>query len=114
MSLNGYSYDYNPGSGRENSAEQLQRAIWAIEGEYTLSTSGDDMAKAWKSAAESAVSDGDWSGIGNVRVLQMYRKWSDTCFEVKQDQLYLTPVPGAVLLGILGLGVAGIKLRKFA
>jgi hypothetical protein len=25
-----------------------------------------------------------------------------------------TPVPGAVLLGILGLGVAGIKLRKFA
>jgi hypothetical protein len=24
------------------------------------------------------------------------------------------PVPGAVLLGILGLGVAGIKLRKFA
>lgn len=26
----------------------------------------------------------------------------------------LTPVPGAVLLGLLGLGVAGIKLRKFA
>ncbi len=25
-----------------------------------------------------------------------------------------TPVPGAVLLGILGLGVAGLKLRKFA
>ncbi|HUU19404.1 MAG TPA: choice-of-anchor N protein [Sedimentisphaerales bacterium] len=25
-----------------------------------------------------------------------------------------TPVPGAVLLGILGLGVAGVKLRKFA
>jgi len=26
----------------------------------------------------------------------------------------LTPVPGAVILGILGLSVAGIKLRKFA
>jgi len=25
-----------------------------------------------------------------------------------------TPIPGAVILGILGLGVAGIKLRKFA
>lgn len=25
-----------------------------------------------------------------------------------------TPVPGAVLLGLLGLGVAGVKLRKFA
>jgi len=26
----------------------------------------------------------------------------------------LVPVPGAILLGMLGLGVAGIKLRKFA
>jgi hypothetical protein len=26
----------------------------------------------------------------------------------------VVPVPGAVLLGILGIGVAGIKLRKFA
>ena len=24
------------------------------------------------------------------------------------------PAPGAILLGILGLGVAGVKLRKFA
>lgn len=29
------------------------------------------------------------------------------------DAFILTPVPGAVLLGILGLGVAGIKLRKY-
>jgi hypothetical protein len=27
---------------------------------------------------------------------------------------YVVPVPGAVLLGIFGLGVAGVKLRKFA
>jgi len=26
----------------------------------------------------------------------------------------LVPVPGAVLLGILGLGAVGIKLRKYA
>jgi len=30
------------------------------------------------------------------------------------DVMYAVPVPGAVLLGILGLGVAGWKLRKFA
>ena len=30
------------------------------------------------------------------------------------DAYILTPVPGAVLLGLLGLGVAGVKLRKFA
>lgn len=31
-----------------------------------------------------------------------------------QDYVVRVPVPGAVLLGILGLGVAGIKLRKYA
>ncbi len=30
------------------------------------------------------------------------------------DTYILTPVPGAVILGILGLGIAGLKLRKFA
>jgi hypothetical protein len=30
------------------------------------------------------------------------------------EAFILTPIPGAVLLGMLGLGVAGLKLRKFA
>jgi len=30
------------------------------------------------------------------------------------DSFILTPVPGAVLLGILGMGVAGLKLRRYA
>jgi len=29
-------------------------------------------------------------------------------------QIHAVPVPGAILLGILGLGVAGLKLRRFA
>ena len=32
----------------------------------------------------------------------------------RSDSFILTPIPGAFLLGILGLGVAGVKLRKFA
>lgn len=31
-----------------------------------------------------------------------------------QDYVVEVPIPGAVLLGMLGLGMAGIKLRKFA
>jgi hypothetical protein len=34
--------------------------------------------------------------------------------EQDSDAFILTPVPGAALLGVLGLGVAGVKLRKFA
>jgi len=30
----------------------------------------------------------------------------------KSDSFIMTPVPGAVILGMLGLGVAGLKLRK--
>jgi len=43
----------------------------------------------------------------------------DTCeFAISSVELnaevFVNPVPGAFLLGILGLGVAGMKLRKFA
>ena len=35
-------------------------------------------------------------------------------FDLGQSETFIvTPVPGAVLLGMLGLGVAGLKLRKF-
>ena len=49
-----------------------------------------------------------------MRVLQMYKQVSDCDFALTltQDQLYLTPIPGAVILGILGLCVAGVKLCK--
>jgi hypothetical protein len=34
--------------------------------------------------------------------------------DVYFDDISLVPVPGAVLLGILGLGAVGVKLRRFA
>jgi len=39
---------------------------------------------------------------------------SDRDFNDSVVEIWATPVPAAVLLGILGLGVAGLKLRKFA
>jgi hypothetical protein len=32
----------------------------------------------------------------------------------ESDSLILTPIPASVILGILGMGVVGIKLRKYA
>jgi hypothetical protein len=40
--------------------------------------------------------------------------WDYTDFVVMVESVTPVPVPGAVLLGILGLSAAGIKLRRFA
>lgn len=106
-------YDYTQGSGRETSAGQLQRTIWYLEEEYTVwSPPENSQAEKWIEEAEAAIASGAWVGIGNVRVLQTV--WVDGENEYRQDFLYVTPVPGAVLLGMLGMAVAGVKLRKFA
>jgi len=39
---------------------------------------------------------------------------SDVGYHVAAPDTTVVPVPGAVLLGMLGLGAAGIKLRKWA
>ena len=102
--------DYNYGAGRNVSAGQLQRAIWSLEEEITLGVS-DVQANAW--VAEALASG--WDDIGNVRVLNTWGAGhiNDLNYR-RQDQLYLTPVPGAVLLGMIGLSIAGVKLRRFA
>ena len=107
-------YDYNAGSGREDSALQLQYAIWHIEGELTTN---DTTALGWIQVAEDAIKDELWAGIGNVRVLQMYKEVHipgvESSFTLKQDQLYLlTPEPGSLLLGSIGIGMVIARCRK--
>ena len=139
--LTNYAYTDPPvGLNRSQTAGALQRLIWSLEGEgggsiwdvaqtgsgvgwnndgdkyYGVKINDDqiDLIKLWETAFGNVIG---WSGIGNVRVLQLYSSYnSDTgCYDgFRQDQLFLTPVPGAVLLGMLGLGAAGLKLRRFA
>ena len=100
--------DYRYGgtiSQRQADAGELQNAIWWLEGELTTKPT-TTKAAAWITAAEGC----GWNGIGQVRILQLY----DGNNGFRQDQLYLVPIPGAVLLGLLGLGAAGLKIRKFA
>jgi len=49
--------------------------------------------------------------VQNLPGCDEFGYWTSTG---QSDSYILTPVPGAVLLGLLGLGVAGLKLRKFA
>jgi len=100
------SYNYTPGtSARATSAAELQKVIWYIENEIGSVTG---QALTWFNEANTAVNTGVWSGLGYVRVLQ-----NANVKNYRQDFLYLVPVPGAVLLGMLGLGAAGIRLRRF-
>jgi len=78
-------------------------------------------------AADVLVDDGAWhtysyaftapvSGIGNS-IHVMFEDFSGSggvAGDAYFDNISLVPVPGAVLLGILGLSVAGVKLRRLA
>jgi len=62
--LSGYDY----GSGRDSSANELQEAIWAIEGEVYVA---DGQALAWINQASDAIQNGLWSGTGAVKILNL-------------------------------------------
>jgi hypothetical protein len=120
--LSGYDFGsggYN-GLNRSQTAGALQRLIWATEDEggadftntfYSISLNADqqELIDLWNAEFDNS----GWTGIGDVRVLQIVYEIGPGTWH-RQDFIYVTPVPGAVLLGVIGLAVAGVKLRKFA
>lgn len=117
---------YAPAVASDADANDLQYAIWYIEGEVT-SLAGKAGAIALYNAAVDATETGSligvgstdgiaiWSGLGNVRVMNL---WSDptvrTWDTAKQSLLVLVPAPAAVGLGLLGLGLVGWVKRRMA
>lgn len=96
-------YDYL-GSTRWQSANALQNAIWWFEGEITTNPNN-----AFVTAANAAVAGG-WTGLGNVRVLNLY--FPDG--REAQDQLALVPEPATMALFASGLGFAVWRRRRRA
>lgn len=97
-------------AGTENLANSMQRAVWFLEGELAgadlTAYNADTKATSWVAAANTAVSSGAWSGLGNVRVLNLYKNASHT--QHSQDQLYMTsavPEPQTYALMLAGLGL---------
>ena len=118
----------------EDTGSEYQLAIWKVEQEiewdnnrwekYNSNTpihSAYQQTKFNNTVIDSLIGGvGTPTDIGNVRVMTLWDTYSynpvtgvETFSGNHQDQL-VVPVPGAVLLGILGLGAAGMKLRKYA
>jgi hypothetical protein len=108
-------YDYTEGAGRAESAGNLQQAIWYLEGEITSAefsawnSAHSNVAQDWVNDAHTAYLHGDWTGIGQVRVLNLY----DATGGKHQDQLVIVPLPAASLAGFaLLFGLAGVRRMR--
>ena len=115
-----------------DTASMYQLAIWMVEeeiewddansnwlkyGTTSLIPSAYQESKFDNSEIEPLITSvGNPTSIGNVRVMTLwdsYKPDGETFSGIRQDML-VTPIPASVVLGLLGLGVVGLKLRKYA
>ena len=95
--LAGYNYD----DATQASANALQNAIWFIEGE-----GGEN--NYFVTAAQIAINTNAWSGIGDVRALNLVNAETGAA-----QQSLLTRVPEPMTMLLLGLGLVGLAgLRR--
>lgn len=117
------NYDTSTSASYKASATSLQLAFWFLEGEVTRNAAGAFVdaytnavlgtnvgADAYIQLAQNTVAGGGWSGIGEVRVLNLFGSYKNGVFTGdKQDQLTLAdvPEPGTLALLLVG-GVIGL------
>lgn len=96
-------------------AEDVQRAIWSIEGENagTLSAAAqqlvDDATALYPDTTDNAITSGNFP---NIRVLNPFRMNGGVRQEL-QSQIILIPLPTASGMALAGLAlVGGIRRRK--
>ena len=100
----------------ERVANAIQIALWDIEEEAVDFSFHADYAnsQALIAAAQSAIDNGDWVGIGNVRVMNNWAMGqSGTTAGARQDTLIIVPLPtGAALAGVGLFGLAAVRRRR--
>jgi hypothetical protein len=105
------NYDYGNATARVADANDLQNAFWYLENESGTPAFNTLTAQtqAWINEATTA----NWTNIGNVRVLNLYKDQAFT--QISQDQLYMTapvPEPETYAMMLAGLGLIGFIARR--
>jgi len=101
------------GFTNDNDSERgLQLAIWELEEgidsqtAFNATANARAKAAAFLAAANAAVLGGSWSGLGDVRVLNL----GNPSTYANQDMLVVIPLPQAGALA--GLGLVGLAVRR--
>jgi hypothetical protein len=105
-------YSYRPvGEGTHVWQNPVENYGSYGEGLLDLMVDGDIVD--WGPYTGSHIYTLDFTGLGDHVTFQIndFHPWNDV--GDLSVQIYLVPLPAAVVIGMLGLGVAGLKLRKF-
>lgn len=94
------AYNYSDEASRIEDANSLQQAIWFIEEEDSTPLLGK--ALDFYNEANSAVNSGQWTGIGDVRILNIYTDGDRVDY---QDELVLVPGPASLIALAAGLAL---------
>jgi hypothetical protein len=101
-------YDYTPGPGRENSARNLQTAIWHLEQEVAYKDY--NLLSPEAQAFVDLANLNDPGTIGCTRVLNLWENPVGNGKIPHQDMLVCIPEPATI--GLLGLGALSLLRRK--
>jgi hypothetical protein len=112
----GMGYTKNAGSGWYDGVDGYIKSSWydTYNNDYTKTLAQDLVSGIWESEFNADVTSGAWSGIGNVRIMNLRKVNSDGSYGgYVQDQLVIIPEPISVVVwSLLGVSIGAVLLRR--